>query len=43
MNRHATRVAILASAASADKMSFDERASFAQEQFKIMGICMKGS
>lgn len=24
-----------------DKMSFDERASFAQKQFEIMGACMK--
>jgi hypothetical protein len=28
-------------AAIADKMSFDERASFAQKQFEIMGACMK--
>jgi uncharacterized Zn finger protein len=27
--------------AIADKMSFDERASFAQKQFEIMGACMK--
>ncbi len=26
-----------------DKMSFDERASFAQKQFEIMGMCMKDS
>lgn len=28
-------------AAISDKMSFDERASFAQKQFEIMGACMK--
>jgi len=28
-------------AAIADKMSFDERAAFAQKQFEIMGACMK--
>ena len=30
-------------AAISDKMSFDERASFAQKQFEIMGACMKES
>ncbi len=29
--------------AIASKMSFDERASFAQQQFEIMGSCMKES
>ena len=28
-------------AAIADKMSIDERAAFAQQQFEIMGSCMK--
>jgi len=28
-------------AAISDKMSFDERASFAQKQFEIMGACVK--
>lgn len=30
-------------AAISDKMSFDERASFAQKQFEIMGQCLKDS
>ena len=30
-------------AAISDKMSFDERVSFAQQQFEIMGSCMKDS
>jgi uncharacterized Zn finger protein len=28
-------------AAISDKMSFDERASFAQQQFEILGACVK--